>query len=289
MRTLLLLAFLLLPAWGQIDPLRPAEEPTLGFRVGLGYGPFGGRGIGVDEGGPYAFTRAGHDLRLEVGLSWRATQEVSLEGAVGLSLLLLGEERVREGRREASWWGEGGWGLQVGAAYRLRELPGRPRVYLGARYPWGLEGGVSLAFLRDPVVATLGGSLDWSPGEPPSWGWAWGWAWWPTRCGAWGLGPPCGCPWEWSLLGEPSSCGRGTAWTRRGRGRWRCGVALGTGASGCGWSGRGGYRHESHLSRTKLAPQGQSLRGLCDLRGVKVHKGGRRRGRERPTSGVHKG
>jgi hypothetical protein len=86
---------------------------------------------------------------------------------VGLSLLLLGEERVREGRREASWWGEGGWGLQVGAAYRLRELPGRPRVYLGARYPWGLEGGVSLAFLRDPVVATLGGSLDWSPGEPP--------------------------------------------------------------------------------------------------------------------------
>lgn len=167
MRTLLLLAFLLLPAWGQIDPLRPAEEPTLGFRVGLGYGPFGGRGIGVDEGGPYAFTRAGHDLRLEVGLSWRATQEVSLEGAVGLSLLLLGEERVREGRREASWWGEGGWGLQVGAAYRLRELPGRPRVYLGALYPWGLEGGVSLAFLRDPVVATLGGSLDWSPGEPP--------------------------------------------------------------------------------------------------------------------------
>ena len=83
---------------------------------------------------PHAFTRAGHDLRLEVGLSWRATQEVSLEGAVGLSLLLLGEERVREGRREASWWGEGGWGLQVGAAYRLRELPGRPRVYLGARY-----------------------------------------------------------------------------------------------------------------------------------------------------------
>jgi len=46
---------------------------------------------------------------------------------------------------------------------------------------------------------------------------------------------------------------------------------------------------ESFPSRTKLAPQGQSLRGLCDLRGVKVHKGGRRRGRERPTSGVHKG
>ena len=24
---------------------------------------------------------------------------------------------------------------------------------------------------------------------------------------------------------------------------------MGTGASGCGWSGRGGYRHESHPSR----------------------------------------
>lgn len=166
MRALFLLAFLLLPAWGQIDPLRPAEEPPLGFWVGLGYGPFGTRGIGVDEGGPYAFTRAGHDLRLEVGLSWRATQEVSLEGAVGLSFLLLGEERVREEMREASWRGEGAFGVQVGASYRLGELPGRPRIHVGARYPWGLEGGVSLAFLRDPVVATLGVSLDWTPRDP---------------------------------------------------------------------------------------------------------------------------
>ncbi|GAA6749510.1 MAG: hypothetical protein ACK4G4_10550 [Thermus sp.] len=166
MRVLLLLPFFFLPVWGQIDPLRPAEEPPLGFRVALGYGPFGGRGVGVDEGGPYAFTRAGHDLRLEMGLSWRATPQVSLEGGVDLSLLLLGEERAREGSRENFWRGEGALGAQVGVSYRLRELPGRPRIYLGARYPWGLGGGVSLAFLRDPVVATLGGNLDWTPGEP---------------------------------------------------------------------------------------------------------------------------
>jgi len=77
----------------------------------------------VDEGGPYAFIRAGHDLRLEMGLSWRAAPEVSLEGGVDLSLLLLGEERAREGSRESFWRGEGALGAQVGVSYRRHSAP----------------------------------------------------------------------------------------------------------------------------------------------------------------------
>ncbi len=49
---------------------------------------------------------------------------------------------------------------------------------------------------------------------------------------------------------------------------------MGTGASGCGWSGRGGYRHESHLSRKKGRQEaGKPGAGCIGLRGKPQDRG----------------
>jgi len=157
------LAFLCPLSLAQIDPLRPAEEPPLGYRLSFTYRPSGGQGVGVDEAGPYAFQRAGHDLGLGFVLAWRATPDLTLEGGGELGYLLVGEVQERAGGREVLWRGERAWGLRAGVAYRLAGLPGRPRVYLGLGYPWRAEGEVSMGFLRDPVVATgvLGLTYPW--------------------------------------------------------------------------------------------------------------------------------
>ncbi|WP_243095633.1 hypothetical protein [Thermus thalpophilus] len=161
----LLPLFLAFAAWAlaQVDPLRPAEEPPLGYRLTLSYAPSALQGVGADERGPYAFLRVGHGLSLSLGLSYRVAPDLFLEGRLGGTYTLFGERRDYGQAGEVLWRGESRPSLGVGLAYRFPDLWGRPRVRLGLGYPWALEGEASGSLLRDPVVATwaLGVSYPW--------------------------------------------------------------------------------------------------------------------------------
>ena len=114
MRGLALLPLLAL-AWAQgFDPLKEAAEPLLGYRIALAYRPFGGTGIGADGEGPYAFTQAGHSLRLALGLRYRAGEALSVEGVLLGDYTRLGEVRDRGGGPLAPGWAAGG-GVAGGA------------------------------------------------------------------------------------------------------------------------------------------------------------------------------
>ncbi|RTH00387.1 hypothetical protein [Thermus scotoductus] len=138
----LLPLFLAFAAWAlaQVDPLRPAEEPPLGYRLTLSYAPSVLQGVGADERGPYACLRVGHGLSLSLGLSYRVAPDLFLEGRPSLG---------------------------VGLAYRFPDLWGRPRVRLGLGYPWALEGEASGSLLRDPVVATWALGVSYPRGGVP--------------------------------------------------------------------------------------------------------------------------
>lgn len=168
MRGLALLPLLAL-AWAQgFDPLKEAAEPLLGYRIALAYRPFGGTGIGADGEGPYAFTQAGHSLRLALGLRYRAGEALSVEGVLLGDYTLLGEVRNRGGGPLPPVWSAGG-GLagEAGLEYRLRDLPGRPRLALRVGYPpWSLEGEVRAGVLRDPVAVSAALGLAWTRGSP---------------------------------------------------------------------------------------------------------------------------
>lgn len=165
----LLPALLVLASWAlaQVDPLRPAEEPPLGYRLTLSYNPSSFQGLGVDERGPYAFLGVGHGLSFSLSLGYRVAPNLSLEGRLGGRYTLFGERRDYGEAKEVRWWGEGKPSLGVGLAYRFLDLPGRPRVRLGLGYPWVLEGEASGSLLRDPVVATWALGVSYPRGGVP--------------------------------------------------------------------------------------------------------------------------